>query len=252
MMKDSKIPWAWVQEQMRANPPQVLANGNILSGPVRLSFPNLFQPGKPGPQEPAGAQGKYGATLLFPPGTDMAVFKKAWTDLIKQRFPEHVTPTGEVVGIKSPFHDQAEKAYGAKPLAGYTPGAVTFTASSNYKPPVVNGTLALITDESRVYPGVWAIVAVNLYPYSNVTKGVSFGLQTVMLIADDQKLGGGGSDPKTDFAAVKITAQSNIAAQFERAPVAGTGAPAASVMPAGGHVGTPGTLPVEPLGAEWS
>ncbi len=233
LMRDSKVPDAWIREQMIKNPPSLRPNGSIFSGPVRLCFPNLFkaQTAKNSDGEP-----KFGADLLFPPGTDMSLFAKIWTEQARIAFPDRWTPDGKPIGLHSPFHDQVEKTIG-KGYAGYTPGAIHFTTSSKYKPVVVDPGMNPVTDEARVYPGVWAFVALNHYKYSNKKTGIGFGLQTVMLIMDDQKLGGGGSDPTKDFAHVQISASSNIAAQFD----------AAGIMPQGGHVGQPGTMTTQAL-----
>ena len=248
MMKDSKLDAKWLQETMAANPPSIRPNGTIFTGPVRLSFVNLMKPGKPSQQ---GGEGKYGAALMFPLGTDMSVFSKTWTTEAKHAFPQNWDPSGNPVGLHLPFHDQAEKAFGAKPLPGYTPGAITFNVSSKYKPVVVDAQMNPIIDEERVYSGVWAFVGLNTYTYGvsppQPKKGVSFGLQTVMIIADDSKLaGGGGGNPVQDFAGVQISAHSNIAAKFDHMPGA-TAPQAASLMPTGaGHAGS---LPAHPLPA---
>jgi ssDNA-binding protein len=243
MMKDSKIDPRWVQEQMRANPPSLRPNGDIFSGPVRLSFPNLEKPGKPGDD---GGDGKYGASLLFPPGTDMGLFSKLWFEKAREAFPKNFDQNGNPVGLHSPFHDQGDKAFSAKPLAGYTPGAIYMAATSKFKPTVVDGSMNLIVDYARVYPGVWAFVTLNAYSYKNKKTGVAFGLQQVMIIADDTKLAGGGGDPKQAFGDIKITAASNIAARFDQVPGASTGPAPASIMPGSG-AGHPGSLPIQPL-----
>jgi hypothetical protein len=249
MMKDSNLSAAWVQEQMRANPPRILENGNIFSGLVRLSFPWLFKPQPARPNDPdSSGRESYSAAVLFPLGADLTVFKEVWFQRAKAKFPNNWDPQGNPIGLHMPFHDQAEKAYGAKPLAGYTPGAQYFTASSQFKPTIVNTQLQPITDETKIYPGVWAFLSLNSYSYKNKKTGIGFGLQMIMVVADDQKLGGsGGGDPAKDFAGVKITAQSNIAEKFDVMKIGGPREPAASVMPAGGHVGTAGTLPIQPI-----
>ena len=66
-----------------------------------------------------------------------------------------------------------------------------------------------------------------------------------MLIADDTRLGGAGSDPRKDFAAVTIMASSNVADKFNSAPVMSQ--QSQTVMPPGGFIGSPGGLPVQAL-----
>ena len=249
IMKDSNIDDGWLRDMMAKNPPGLSSKGDVLTGPVRLSFPNLFQVGKPqrNADGTEGAEGKYGAALLFPPGTDMAVFNKAWGDAAKAAFPKNWGPDGKPVGLHHPFHRQDEKAFGAKPLVGYTPGALFVSVSSRYKPPVVDMNRMPVTDEHRVYPGVWAIVALNVYSYKNLKTGVGFGIQTVMLIADDQKLGGVGANPESAFENVTITANANVAAKFDEIRRTATEAQASDIMPAGGHAGRPGALQTQPL-----
>lgn len=243
MMKDSQLDPNYLSEEMRLNPPSMRPNGIIFSGPVRLSFANLFRPAKPNQD---GAEGKYGATLLFPLGTNMDLFAKVWTEEAKKAFPQNWDANGQPVGLHSPFHDQAEKAVGAKPYAGFTSGAIYFNTSSKFKPIVVDRNQNPVADESRVYSGVWAFVALNTYAYKNKKIGIGFGLQTVMIIADDTKLASGGGNPAQDFGGVKLTAQSNIAAKFDAIP--GQQQPAASgIMPAAGHVGMAGGLPTQPV-----
>ena len=158
MMKDSKLDTNWLRQMMKANPPSIRPNGTIFTGPVRLSFVNLWKPGKPNQN---GGEGKYGCALMFPPGTDMAVFQKVWVDEAKRAFPNNWDPAGNPVGLHLPFHDQAEKAYGAKPLPGYTPGGITFNVSSKFKPVIVDANMNPIVDENRIYSGVWAFIGLN-------------------------------------------------------------------------------------------
>jgi hypothetical protein len=247
-MRDSTLDPRWLAEQMRLNPPKKLDNGNIFSGPVRLAFPNVFKPREAKAGNPASesSAGKFGATVLFPLGTDFRIFAEEWTRAAREAFPKNWTPDGKPMGLHSPFHDQAEKTVGVKPLTGFTPGAIYMNVSSQYKPQVVDGNMNLIIDESRVYAGVWAFLSLNVYKYVNLKTGIGFGLQSVMIIADDTKLAGSGSDPRQDFAGITITAQSNVAEKFNNAPVLGQTAPA-SIMPTGGFVGATGPLPTQPL-----
>ncbi len=249
-MKDSTLDPRWLAEMMRANPIQKAANGNILSGPVRLTFPNLFKPSDR--KKDDGSDGKYGASLLFPSGANLQVLSDEWYRVAHEKFPSNWNGN-QPVGLHSPFHDQVEKTVGTKVYSGYTPGCIYLNVSSNFRPQVVDGGMNPIADEARVYPGVWAIVAMNSYDYRPQKgkagkTGVGFGIQSVMLIADDTRLGGGGSDPKADFAAITITGASNVAEKM----AAMTGVTAAQpantgILPPGGFVGQPGALPVQPL-----
>lgn len=222
--KDSRMSLDWITRACAQNPVCKIMDpttgaftGNYSTGPVRLSFPHLFT--KHAVQ--AGQRETFNTAILWPPGVDYTPINQAVTESAVGEFKQNMTPQGFVwYGLKSPFHDQAEKALKYK---GYTPGAVNFGSSSEFKPRVVDPNMNDIIDEARVYPGVWAIVAVNPYSFNNVSKGVSLGLQSVMIIADDDNIGGGGAvDPRQAFAGIRLDPTINVAAGFGvPAPTAG-------------------------------
>lgn len=186
------------------NPATILPSGDVRLPPARLSFPNLAKPGKNlnDPSQP----GAYSANLLFPPGADLSLLKQARDKVLAEAFPNN--PTG--LGMRNPFRNQAEKVAPAeggqnpqgKTLAGFVPGAPFIIPSSRqYRPhcymlPLVNG-VPTQCDEARIeevfYPGIWVIAVVNVYASKNAANpGAYFGLQSVLKILDDEKLGGGG------------------------------------------------------------
>lgn len=233
----ARISEKWIAEAVAANPVTRILNaagqptGNIRTCPVRLSFPNIFKPGK---VIEAGKEPKFGASLLFPRGADLSVMVEEATRLVNENAPGvQRDQYGRPYGIHLPFRDQGEKGS----LEGYTAGCAFMNVSSKFKPQVVDARLNPIVDESRVYPGVWAICSINAYWFNDPRKkGVSFGLQSVMIVADDEKLAGGGaSNPNEDFAGVAIQQDTNVAAAF--------GMPT-STQPA------MGALPVAPLPAQ--
>lgn len=239
--KDSRVTLDWLTRACQQNPVQKIFDekgqftGNYLTGPGRLSFPYLFKkkPNKAGP----GQTGRetYQTAFLWAPGMDIAALNNAVGEEAVKAFPGNHTPQGFVWhGLHTPWHDQAEKTM---QYQGYTPGAISFNTGSDFKPRVVDPNMNDIIDEARVYPGVWAMLAVNVYPYGHnkavPRKGISIGLQSVVIIGDDQNIGGGGQvDPRQAFAGIKLDANVNVAAGFG-VPIAGaTGAP----LPTGGAV----------------
>lgn len=184
--------------------------GEYITCPVRMSFPNVTKKGKPIEE---GKEPRHSLTLLFPHGADLSVLKKAATDAVLAKWPN------PPASLTSPFRDQGEK----KHLDGYVEGAIFMTASGDRKPYFVDQRMAPMTDDSKEYPGAWAIVTLRPFVYDKgVKKGVSFGLQGVMFVADDTQLGGGGSDPNTAFAGVQIEQSVNPAGLFENSgPAAG-------------------------------
>lgn len=170
-----------------------LANGNVRTCEVRLSFPELFR----AKAIEEGKAPKYSTALLFPKGADITVLKQACADAIKEKWGDKPPK-----GLRLPFRDQGEKEF-----AGYEEGAVFFNCSSERRPPVVNRKREEITDEEDVYPGVWALVTVRAFAFSSDGKksgpgfkpGVAFGLQAVQIIKDGERLGGGTANPEEEF-----------------------------------------------------
>lgn len=241
LVKDSIVGDDWIRQTMAAVPVQRIIdpatgnfNGDILTGPVRLAFDNLFElpPAKPNQQNP-----KYGATLLFPPNVDFTILHEEYYKACGQYFPEHYV-NGQYHGLHSPFRDQAEKIK----FGGFTPGAVFLTCTSKFKPPVVDARMNPIVDKTKVYPGVWAICAINTYHFGKnppqPKKGVAFGLQSVMIIGDDTKFGQGGPDVKQQFKGVNIAAPIIRPGIANGMPIGGAPAPAAGIpgytVPGGG------------------
>jgi len=240
IVRDSIVGDAWIQQTAQSVPIQKVIDaetgnetGDILTGPVRLAFDTLFEL----PQPSAKMENpKYGAALLFTPMADFGLFYEEYHRICAQDFADHYdAASGQYYGLHSPFRDQAEKAK----FGGFTPGCVFMTCTSKFKPPVVDARGNPIVDQSKVYPGVWAICAVNAYSYKDPRKkGVGFGLQSVMIIGDDTKFGGGAPDPNKTFAAAKGAIQTPA---IQPGQVAGN-------MPAGGQPPAPGAMPPPPAG----
>lgn len=239
-MRDSAKSAEWVERVVRENPIQKIMNpqtgqwdGNVRTCPVRLSFfDNSLHKMVYGKNDDGTTKqfGSFEVQILFPPCATAQVdqvLRPLVRDMEFASFPKNFVPDGSSFGLHPPFRNQGEK----QNYAGFTPGGILIRAQTQYKPPVVDTANNPIVDESRAYPGVWAIVSVNLFHYpKNAAKfkgkrGVNFGLQAVMIVADDNKLGGGtAANPATQFAGVRIDGSFDPARAF--------GAPAPAPAPA--------------------
>lgn len=268
IMRNSIVGDDWIRQLQMAIPPQKVMKpnaqgvpewtGNILTGPVRLSFPNLFKL----PERRAGqSEPKFGASVLFPPplpGQDvnaqMGLFFEEYYRVAGAKLSQFWNPQmQQYVGIESPFHDQGMKFK----FDGYTTGCMYFNCTSKFKPSVVRpipgdpNNFNPVIDEREVYPGVWAILAVNAYDYGvnppQPKKGVSFGLQSVILIGDDTNIGGGGgADPTQQFSAIASAIpiqRPNLAA----VPGMGSAPPVPGAPPAPAMPGVPNQMPGTPM-----
>jgi hypothetical protein len=233
-MTNSKVGDPWVREICQNNPTVMLPGENrlISSGPVRLAFcDTLYDPKAPS-NNPAGTP-KYSVCALYSPFTDWAIYYAEYYRICNEMFSDHynphLTPPG-YSGLENPFHDCAHKSM---KFEGFTPGLFYVNHTSKFQPSIVDYQKNPITDRSRVYPGVWAILVVNAYGYGKSPpqpkKGVSFGLQAVMIIGDDTNLSGGGVDPRQVFAHANV-----------KPPIINPGALASLAPP------VPGGLPYRP------
>lgn len=230
MAEKSKMTREWVERVWKDNPCVLLDNGNIRFV-TRLGFANLLERPKPGAD---GKDRAYGTVCLLPelggPVTIDALMKAA-NDLYAEKLPAALTNAELRAKLNQPFKKQ--DGYIDKEgvlYDGFVPGRWCISAnSSQSKPPVVDQNGAPIVDKSQVYSGCWAIVAVRPGWFDvGTNKGPTFYLQSVMVIAGDENLGGvGSSNPSQDFAGVKVDPTVNPAAAFGIDPSMG-GQPAQS------------------------
>lgn len=247
-LKDSNLPDEWVAAAVAGNPITPTygndgkPDGNYRLVPGRLTWVHLVKP-NPKPmnedRKPDSDKPLYECTVLLPPGAQEQINNVLWPDLyakLRADFPHNFDANGSPVGLGIPWQDQAIHAM--KPnYAGYQPGLPFIHTTSQYKPQIVDPAGNPIVDERRVYPGVWAILLVNLFTYGGgknprPKKGGSVGLQGVMIVADDKPLSTGGQpDVKKAFAGVSIQPKFNAGAAFAAAPGAPPPPPGASFMP---------------------
>lgn len=245
LVRDSIVGDAWITQTANNVPIQKVIDskgnetGDILTGPVRLAFDTLFELPQPTATVP---NPKYGSALLFTPLANLELLRQVYNSLCQKDFPDQYDAnTQSYPKVHSPFRNQDEKVK----FNGFTPGCFFISCSSKYKPPVVDLHKNPILDSSKVYPGVWAICAINAYSYNSPhKKGIGFGLQSVMIIADDTKFGGTAPDPNETFAATRgaIQAPAISATQvggMPNPPVGGTHA--APPPPSAAHA-MPGQL----------
>jgi len=211
LVKDSTVPDTWIKTALNTMPcqRQLDSAGNptdcVLTGVVRLAFceypyGGLLRPNKPMADTTGAAkEPKFTTVILFVPGADLSPLYSLYAETLAKLWSDKRMPNGAYPGLHSPFRDQAEKGN----LHGYTPGGVFITATSKFKPAVVDQQMNPIVDEEQVRSGVWANVLLRPFAYGRnppqPKKGVSFGLQAVMVIGQDQRLSGGQVDAKSVF-----------------------------------------------------
>lgn len=166
---------------------------NYLTPRFRVSFPNVFRPGK---AMNAGEEGKYSITALFAKDTDLSVLKKAAKEAAEEKWGTDQSKWPK--NLRLPFRDQGEKEF-----EGYEPGCIFITATSKQRPGLVDAKVQDIIEEKDFYPGCYARATVRAFAYDQKgNRGVAFGLQNVQKVADGEPLGG-RTRATDDFAPVE-------------------------------------------------
>jgi len=190
----------------------------IITPEAVLSYPNLFKPTAVN----EGDQEKYSCTLVFEEGTDIKALKSRALDVAKAKWGEKLknpeiktldTQHGKanflVAGnlrLRLPWRDDPEDVASK----GYPEGSVFISARTTRKPGVVaaypgeDGRPATITDESKVYPGVYVKASLDCYAYdTSGNKGVTFGLGNVQVLRDGEPLAAGYVPAEDEFTATQ-------------------------------------------------
>jgi hypothetical protein len=164
----------------------------VVTGKVRLSYANLFEPRASMP----GQDPKYSLCVLIPKSDKVTVDKiNAAIDAAKEagkaQWGGKVPP-----GLKLPLRDGDVE----RDSAEYK-GHWFINASSKQRPGVVDATLNPVLDPSEVYSGSYGRVSINFYPFNqNGNRGIGAGLQNVQKLADGEPLSG-RSRAEDDFTA---------------------------------------------------
>ena len=157
---------------------------------VRLSYVNVFKPYSNNPDLPA----KYSTTILLPKSDlaskqrlDAAIQAAAQKGL-NEKWNGVMPPV-----VANPIHDGDGVKQDGTPFGDECKGCWVFTASSNAdrQPQIVDQNVQPILDQSQIYSGVYANVAINVFPYMHTgKKGVGFGLTHIQKVRDGEVLGG--------------------------------------------------------------
>lgn len=165
----------------------------------RVSYPKLFKP----ELNNLSGELEYSVVALFPKGEDLEDMKVEALRVTELKWGKDRAQWPK--GLKSPFRDQGEKAQVADGRTtmpdGYEEGAVFITFKTKQRPGIVDQNVQDIIDETQLYAGCWARASVNAFAYANKSKGVSFGLQHIQKVRDDECLSGRTS-PQDDFAPI--------------------------------------------------
>ena len=157
---------------------------------VRLSYVNVFKPYSNSPEQAP----KYSSTILLPKSDLVskqnldAAIQAAVQKGLNEKWNGVMPPV-----VANPIHDGDGVKQDGTPFGDECKGCWVFTASSNAdrQPQIVDRNVQPILDQSQIYSGVYANVAINVFPYIHTgKKGVGFGLTHIQKVRDGEVLGG--------------------------------------------------------------
>lgn len=197
----------------------------VITPVAQISYPHVFTTDK---------NDKYGATLVFAPGTDLKEMKLAAIEVAVEKFGEakakEMLKKGQIKlegGSHHTFRTDAE-------AKGYAEGSVFVNARGNRQPGVVSiypdpktGKPLPITNPELVYPG--ALVKASLTPFwyeKDGNKGIAWGLNNLQVIDSTAPRIDGRARAEDEFEAdAEATADLSTLTEGEgEAELAGVGA----------------------------
>ena len=176
---------------------------------VRLSYVNVFKPFSNNSDLPP----KYSTTILLPKSDlnskqrlDAAIQVAAQKGL-NEKWNGVMPPV-----VATPIHDGDGVKQDGTPFGDECKGCWVFTASANAdrQPQIVDQNVQPILNQSEIYSGVYANVAINVFPYLHTgKKGVGFGLTHIQKVRDGEVLGGAPVSADKVFTALGGTSNPN-------------------------------------------
>lgn len=168
----------------------------VITGKVRLSYANLFEP-----KSINGSEPKYSVSIIIPKSDkqQIEVIKQA-IENAKER--DKGKWGGKIpANLKLPLRDGDEERPDDEAYANSY-----FINANSFKAPAVVGLekdkvtgKAIPLSEEEVYSGCYARVSINFYGFNAAgNKGIACGLGNVQKIEDGERLGG-GSSAEEDF-----------------------------------------------------
>ena len=177
-----------------------MAAENTLTPNFRAAFISIFK--ATASKNPDGTVGKakYSIRAMFPPTTDLTALKNQAQAVAFDKWGDKIPKA-----LRSPFRTNGELENPVEGLGknGDDWVVMTFSANEDRRPGIVDASVQDIIDEQDVYSGAWYRAQVRAFAYDNAgNKGVSFGLQNVQKVKDDEPLGGGRTPANKAFEAV--------------------------------------------------
>ena len=159
---------------------------NTITPEFRAAFVSLFKATAGKNADGTTNKPKFSIRACFPPTADLKALKHEAETAAKEKWGDKIPKT-----LRSPFRTN-EELENPIPGIGDDWTVMTFSANEDRRPGVVDAKLQDILDDSDVYSGAWYRAQVRAFAYENAgNKGVSFGLQNVQKLREDDPIGSG-------------------------------------------------------------
>ena len=159
----------------------------VITGEVRLSYANLWEP-----KSINGGAPKYSVSIIIPKSDTRTIAKiKAAIEAAYREGETKLKGNGKTVpalsALKTPLRDGDTERPDDEAYAG----SFFLNANSGTAPGIVDSACETIFERSQIYSGVYARASVNFFAFnSNGNKGIACGLNNIQKLRDGDPLGG--------------------------------------------------------------
>jgi hypothetical protein len=174
---------------------------NLITPEFRAAFISVFRATAMKNADGSTSKPKFSIRAAFPPKADLSALKKEAHAAATEKWGDKIPKT-----LRSPFRINEELE---APIVGIGDDWVimSFSANEDRRPGIVDNKLQDIIDDADVYSGAWYRCQVRAFAYDTAgNKGVSFGLQNVQKLRDDDPLGNGRIPASKAFEPVDVPA----------------------------------------------
>ncbi len=160
----------------------------LITPPFRVAFPHVFVPN---PRNTDKEQ--FDVAMLFPKDTNMDHVQAAIDHIVKEDWK------GKTRGLKMPIRD-GDKDPAFDEYQDSHADMLVMSARTTFKPGVVDKNLEDIIDPGDFYSGCWARASITCFAYDTAgNKGVSFSLNNVQKVKDDEPFTAAGMKAAAEF-----------------------------------------------------
>lgn len=179
----------------------------VITGKVRLSYANIFEP-----KSINGSEPKYSVSLIIPK-SDKQQIKVIEEAIANAKERDKSKWNGKVpANLKTPLRDGDEE----RPEDENYANSYFLNANSTKAPAVVGLEMDTATGKAiplgsdDVYSGCYARVSINFYGFNTAgNKGIACGLGNIQKVDDGERLGG-GSSAEDDFEFDEVDAEDDF------------------------------------------